>query len=133
MTIFVDSNVPMYLMGAEHPHKLDARRLVERHLVGGDRLVTDAEVFQEIVHRYAASGRRGAIQPMFDTLYAMVSDVLPIEIAHVERAKELVLGIPRLSSRDALHVAVMEAAAIQQVLSFDADYDAVPGLTRIFR
>lgn len=49
------------------------------------------------------------------------------------RAKGLVQGIPRLSSRDALHVAVMEAAAIQQVLSFDADYDAVPGLTRIFR
>ena len=25
--IFVDSNVPMYLVGSEHPHKIDAQRL----------------------------------------------------------------------------------------------------------
>ena len=28
--ILVDSNVPMYLVGGEHPHKVDARRLLER-------------------------------------------------------------------------------------------------------
>jgi predicted nucleic acid-binding protein len=28
--IFVDSNIPMYLIGAEHRHKIEARRLLER-------------------------------------------------------------------------------------------------------
>ena len=28
--IFVDSNVPMYLVGAPHPHKADAQRALER-------------------------------------------------------------------------------------------------------
>ncbi len=27
--IFVDSNIPMYLVGKAHPHKLDAQRLLE--------------------------------------------------------------------------------------------------------
>ncbi len=38
--ILVDSNIPMYLVGAPHPHKADAQRLLE---TGRERLVTDAE------------------------------------------------------------------------------------------
>ena len=50
--IFVDSNIPMYLVGAPHRHKDDARRLLERFVAERIPLVTDAEVFQEILHRY---------------------------------------------------------------------------------
>src|SRR5207253_83912 len=50
--IFVDSNVPMYIVGAPHPHKADAQRLLERCISDNERLVTDAEVLQEILHRY---------------------------------------------------------------------------------
>jgi hypothetical protein len=34
----------------------------------GRRLVTDAEVSQEICHRYVAINRREAIQPAFDAI-----------------------------------------------------------------
>ena len=61
--IFIDSNVPMYLVGAEHPHKIDAQRILERCIADDERLVTDAEVLQEILHRYAAIGRKDAISP----------------------------------------------------------------------
>jgi len=44
--ILVDSNVPMYLVGAAHPHKVDARRLLERAVAEGRRLLTDTEVPQ---------------------------------------------------------------------------------------
>lgn len=49
--IFIDSNVPVYVVGAPHPHKTDAQRLLERAVLDRDRLVTSAEVFQEILHR----------------------------------------------------------------------------------
>ena len=55
--ILIDSNVPMYLVGAPHPHKIDAQRLLERLVAERQRLVTDAEVFQEILHRYVAIDR----------------------------------------------------------------------------
>lgn len=51
--ILIDSNVPMYLVGADHPHKVDEQRQLESALSQGERLVTDAEVLQEICHRYA--------------------------------------------------------------------------------
>jgi uncharacterized protein len=129
--IFVDSNIPMYLVGGPHPHKADARQLLESALSAGERLVTDAEVLQEILHRYVAIDRRDAIQPAFDALLAVVDEVLPIALADVERAKTLLLGHRRLSARDALHAAVMEREEIAQIMTFDAGFDGLPGVSRL--
>jgi uncharacterized protein len=128
--ILVDSNVPMYLVGAALPHKVDARRLLERAVAEGRRLLTDTEVLQEILHRYVAIGRRDAIQPCFDVLLEVVDEVLPVELATVQRAREIVLGRPQLAARDAVHVAVMEQHGIGEILSFDRHFDVVPGIVR---
>jgi hypothetical protein len=129
--IFIDSNVPMYLVGAAHPSKTAAQRQLERVIADGERLVTDAEVLQEILHRYVAIARRDAIQPAFDALRGVVDEVFPIELADVERAKDLLAGNASLSARDALHVAVMHRQGVSQIMSFDADFDLIPGLSRI--
>ncbi|MBI2900154.1 MAG: type II toxin-antitoxin system VapC family toxin [Planctomycetes bacterium] len=129
--IFVDSNVPMYLVGAAHPHKADAQRLLEALVSRGERLVTDAEVFQEILHRYAAIRRRDAIQPAFEALRGIVDEVLPIGDPEVERAKDIVLGSADLSARDAIHLAVMELHAIHRIVSFDRGLDGHPGVERL--
>jgi uncharacterized protein len=129
--ILVDSNVPMYLVGAPHPHKIDAQRRLEQLVNDRQRLVTDAEVLQEILHRYVAIGRRDAIQPAFDALLGIVDQVLDVTLAAAERAKEIVLGHPRRSARDAVHLAVMEQHGINQILSFDAGFDGFPGIARL--
>lgn len=129
--IFVDSNVPMYLVGAPHPHKFDSQRILERLVANGERLVTDAEVFQEILHRYVAIGRREAIQAAFDALLGVVDEVFPVKLSNVERAKLIVLGSERLSARDAAHIAVMEDHEIIRILTFDAGFDDHPGISRV--
>lgn len=129
--ILVDSNIPMYLVGAPHPHKSDAQRLLEKVVSDRQRLVTDAEVLQEILHRYVAIDRRDAIQPAFDALIGIVDQVLPVDRAVVERAKEIVLGNRRLSARDAVHLAVMEHHGIERILTFDSGFDGFPGVTRL--
>jgi len=129
--IFVDSNVPMYLVGAGHPHKADAQRLLERCIAERQRLVTDAEVLQEILHRYAAIDRRDAIQPAFDAILGVVDEVFPVDEPAVERAKAIVLERRRLSARDALHVSVMERRKVAKIMSFDSGFDGLPGIERI--
>lgn len=133
MRIFVDSNIPMYLVGKPHPHKIDAQMMVQRCVARGERLVADAEVLQEILHRYVAIDRRDMIQPAFDAVQGIVDEVLPVDAADLERAKAIVLGATRLSARDALHVAIMERHGVDHVMSFDSDFDIVPGLTRLSR
>ena len=129
--IFVDANVPMYLVGGPHPHKVDAQRAVEMYLSERERLVTDAEVLQEILHRFVALDRRDAIQPAFDALLGVVNDVFPVTASTVDLAKSIVLGRKRFSARDALHLAVMEEQGIRRILSFDTGFDDYPGVTRL--
>jgi hypothetical protein len=129
--ILVDSNIPMYLVGGPHPHKIDSQRLIEKLVSERRRLVTDAEVLQEILHRYTSIKRHDAIQPAFDALLRVVDQVLAIDRSIMERAKQIVLGYPRLSARDAAHLAVMDQHGIDQVLSFDSGFDGYPGLTRL--
>lgn len=129
--ILVDANIPMYLVGSEHPNKVAARRTLEACIARGERLVTDVEVLQEILHRYVAIGRPEAIQPAFDVLLAVTDETLPVDLTDVESAKRIVLGAYGLSARDALHVAVMERHGIDTVMSFDRGFERYPGLTRI--
>lgn len=129
--ILIDSNIPMYLVGVAHPHKADAQRIVEKLLIERARLVTNAEVLQEILHRYTAIHRPDAIQSAFDALLGIADQVIPVEQLAVVRAKEIILGHPKLSARDALHLAIMEQHGIESILSFDSGFDGFPGITRI--
>jgi len=130
--IFIDSNIPMYLIGASHPNKEAARTALERCIQREERLVTSAEVLQEIIHRYRGLSRPDAIQPAFDALLGVVDEVYPVELADVQRAKEIVLGVSRLSSRDALHAAVMQRNEVARILSFDAGFDALAWVERVY-
>lgn len=121
----------MYLVGAPHAHKSDTRRLLEKVVSERQSLVTDAEVLQEILHRYVAINRRDAIQPAFDALIGIVDQVLAVDRPIAERAKQIVLGYRQLSARDAVHIAVMEHHGIEQIMTFDSGFDGFPGITRL--
>lgn len=129
--IFVDSNIPMYVVGATHPNKTTVQHILETCISTNVRLLTDVEVFQEILHRYGAIHRREAIQPAFDVLSGIVDEVFPIEQQDLLMAKDIMLGHERLSARDAIHIAVMAHHGISQIFSFDTGFDHYPGIHRI--
>jgi predicted nucleic acid-binding protein len=64
-------------------------------------------------------------------LLGVIDEVLAVDRAIVERAKEIVFGHRRLSARDAVHLAVMEQHSIDRILSFDSGFDGFPGITRL--
>lgn len=98
---------------------------------GRERLVTDAEVLQEILHRYVSIARPDAIQPAFNALLGVVDEVFAVDRAAVEQAKQIVLGNKELSARDAVHLAIMQINGVRRILSFDRGFDGVPGITRL--
>ena len=129
--IFIDSNIPMYLVGSPHPHKIEAEHAIETLISRREKLVVDAEVLQEILHRYAAIDRRDAIQPAFDAVLGLVDEIFPIELDDVQRAKTIVLGRHSISARDAIHLAIMQRHRIERILSFDRGFDEFPAVQRI--
>jgi predicted nucleic acid-binding protein len=130
--VFLDANVPMYVIGAEHPNKALAATILRRLALDGERTCTDVEVFQEILHRYTAIRRNEAIPIAFELLDQNVDEVFPIDRSLIEEAKNIVLAYPGLSARDAIHVAVLRSNGIRRIVSFDEGFDAVAGIERIF-
>jgi predicted nucleic acid-binding protein len=122
--VFVDANIPMYLVGADDRYRTDARRLVERAVEARERLVTNAEVLQEILHRYTAINQRDAILGVVDEVFSITAD-------DVERAKNIVQGRRKHSARDAIHLATMERHRVSRIMTFDKGFDSYPGVTRV--
>lgn len=129
--IFVDSNIPMYLAGNNPEMKERTQQLVEGLVLEKRTLVTSAEVLQEIVHRYHAINRREAIAPIFEFLHQITDRVFDITEADARLAAEILDASPRLSARDALHVATMRRLGIRTILSYDRGFDQVVSLKRL--
>jgi predicted nucleic acid-binding protein len=129
--IFVDTNIPMYLIGRDHPHKLDAQHTLERLTGERRRLVTSSEVFQEILHRYLSTEHHDKIERAFELLRGIVDDVLAVDETDVLAAKDVVHANRGFSARDALHIAVMRRHQIAEILSFDSGFDKIAGIRRL--
>jgi predicted nucleic acid-binding protein len=121
----------MYLAGGEHPNRAAAEIWVARLAGAGERLVTNAEVLQEIVHRYAAIQQRDRIAPVLAQTLRLVDEVFPVSPAEVLRAAEIVASAARLSARDALHIASMERHGLARIFTFDRAFALWPGLSVI--
>lgn len=128
---FIDSNIPMYLVGAAHPNRDRAASLLRSLVARRERLVTSAEVFQEILHRYHAIGRLAAAADAFALLGRLADEVLAIERTDVDAALDILTEHTPISARDALHLAVMRRHDIDRIMSFDTGFDDLPGVVRL--
>ena len=127
--VFVDSNVPMYLIGTPHPNRDRLEQFLRGH--PDEVLVTSAEVYQEIIHRYVAIDRPGAIADGFALLDDLVTETYPIARVDAEVAAQIAGKRLGLSGRDCLHLAVMARHGVSRILTLDAGFDAYPGVTRL--
>ncbi len=57
MKVFIDSNIPMYVAGRDHPNRDPARRFLDAVRAGSVDACTSTEVLQEILFRYSGLGR----------------------------------------------------------------------------
>lgn len=131
--IFIDSNIPMYLVGIAHPRKFETVAWLERLTAERRGMATSAEVFQEILHRYQSTRRLERIEPAWDVLSDAVEIVFAVTEHDVTDAKSSLIGRPGLSARDALHASVMKHHGITEILTFDRGFDVLPWIERLPR
>lgn len=129
--IFVDSNVPMYVAGKDHPNKEPARQILEQARTGRIEICTSTEVLQEILYRYVALQRRDLARQVYELFVEVCPRVLPVTLADTDRAKELLAAGARVSVRDALHAAVMANNGVREIATFDAGFDEIEGVGRV--
>ena len=129
--ILVDANIFMYAAGVEHPHKQPSLAFL-RHVARGEvDAVVDAEVLQEILHRYRAIDRWADGRRVFDLARRVIPTVAPITAGIVERARDILDAHEGASARDALHAAACQHVGADAICSYDRDFDDIDGVRRI--
>lgn len=128
--ILVDSNILMYAGGASHPNKGPSIALLESIAKGEVDGVIDAEVLQEILHRYRSIGRWKDGSKVYDLTRKIIPLVFPITVEILDRARALLGKYPKLMARDALHAAVCIGNDVQTICSYDRDFDDVEEIKR---
>ena len=129
--ILVDANVFMYAAGAEHPNKAPALEFLTRVANDEVEATVDAEVLQEIIHRYRALNRWTDGQRVFLLARQLFPEVLAITGAVMDQAKRLADGDLTISARDAVHAAVVISYQLEGIATFDRDFDRMAGCRRI--
>lgn len=129
--ILVDSNIIMYAAGAEHPNKASSVAFLQRVAIGGLEATVDAEVLQEVLHRYRAIHRWEEGKLVYDLARRVFPAVLPITSEVLDRARDLLDEHDGLMARDGLHAAVVEIHSLEAICSYDHDFDRIRTIRRI--
>jgi predicted nucleic acid-binding protein len=128
---FVDSNIPMYVAGRDHPLRDPSRRVLERIRARDLDACTSTEVLQEILYRYSALARRDLAREVYDLFVRICPEVLPVTLADTDKARDLLVSVAGISARDAVHAAVMLNHDVETIVTFDAGFDRIPGVKRL--
>lgn len=131
--MFPDANIPMYAAGRPHPLKAPCQHVMRALDRQPEAFVTDAEVLQEIIHRYLAVRRweqgRRVFRSFAVAMAGRIESVLPSD---VEGAAALADNYPtQLDARDLLHAAVMNRLGARRIVSTDAAFDRIQGIERL--
>ena len=135
---FIDTNIVMYAAGKEHPYKDVCARIIAGIADGyfGKDIgapITDTEVFQEILYRYALVGRWESGILICKHFLQLGLEILSIDSNEVEKMLALAevykeKGIP---PRDLVHVAVMINHGIRKIVSLDSHFDLIDEVVRV--
>lgn len=130
--VFIDANVPIYAAGREHRYKESCGRILMMVAEHPWAFVTDAEVLQELVHRYVASGRwrlgREVLENFAELMHGRVE---PVYGEDIRRAGQFADGHPGVSARDLVHLAVMQRLGVSRIVTADTDFDRLPEVDRL--
>jgi len=117
--IFVDSNVFIYAVGRSHPLRTEARNFFVEYREKGARLITSAEVLQELLHVYLPVRRMETLDAALELATLGIDQIIPIDQDTVLHARNLADRFPELTARDLLHLAVCRTNKIKEIKTFD--------------
>ncbi|HEV2854943.1 MAG TPA: type II toxin-antitoxin system VapC family toxin [Thermoanaerobaculia bacterium] len=130
--ILIDTNVFIYAAGKESPQKGPCQRFLDRIVDGkGPAACTNAEVLQEILHRYRSLKVPEVGFQLFDAITHLGIPVLAVTDRTMAEARRLLEEYPALSTRDSVHLGVMREHGIEEVLSYGTGFSDVPWVKRL--
>ena len=130
--VFLDANIQTYSAGRDHPMREPSRRILALAADNPEAFLTDAEVLQELLHRYLALRRWPAGRDSIEEFAALMTGrIEPMLAGDVERATQLADRYPSLSARDLVHAAVMFRVGSSYIATADTGFSLIDGIERL--
>ena len=127
---FIDTNVFIYAVGRSHPLREEAQAFFIRARERHQRLVTSAEVLQELLHVYLPVGRMDTLDAALEIATQGIDEIYTIDAETVLHARRLTDQYPGLTARDLLHLSVCRIHKIKELKTFDRNLLAAFGKRR---
>lgn len=132
---FLDTNIFVRLLAADDEKKTDACFRLFQRIQKGEESVTTAEVIiAEVVYVLSSPS---LYRLSHDEISARLAPLLSLRSLKLRnkrtylRALDLYATHPSLDFEDALSVAHMERQGISEIVTYDRDFDRLPGIKRI--
>lgn len=129
--LFLGANIPTYAAGRSHPLKEPCKEVLVLAARRPDAFFTNAEVLQELLHRYLALKRfqdgKRVVEDFAAVMEGSVEGVLAEDVLLACRlAGRYAAGPgPGLAARDLLHAAVMLRDGSTRIVTADKDFDGL--------
>ena len=132
LPIFIDTNIVIYAVGRPHAFKAPSREILTLAAQHPAAFFTDAEVLQELLHRYLRlqmwqQGR----EVLRDFAALMRGRIESVSARDMEEAASLADQYSGGGGRDLVHAAVMSRIGADEIASADRDFDRLPMLRRL--
>jgi predicted nucleic acid-binding protein len=129
---FLDTNVLLRHLRQDVAHQSPRATAYLSRIERGELTVrtSDTVIFETVftlerTYKQPRASIRAALLPVL----RLPSIVLPGK-RRLRQVFDLYIQYPKLSFADCYHVALVEGLRLSSIVSFDRDYDQVPGLTR---
>ncbi len=130
--IFIDTSVAIYAWGRDHSLRDPSREVFRLAQGDPERYFINAEVLQELLHRYMSLRIWELAKPKYlDLIDVFRNWTEPVLASDAEVAGHLADIHPQLSARDLVHVAVMKRVGATAIVSADRGFDQVPDIQRL--
>ncbi|MEN6549070.1 MAG: type II toxin-antitoxin system VapC family toxin [Armatimonadia bacterium] len=128
---FLDANIVIYATGTSPTYQQPCERILRAVRDGELLAVTSVEVLQEIMHFSLGRGRVEAGARIVRNLPKMVTDVLPVDSKDILEMVAILQAVPGLSTRDAVHAAVMKRHNLDRIITADRHFASIPDIVAL--
>lgn len=129
--IVIDTTVLVYAKGADHPLRDPCRKLVASIADGAIEVTTSVEAIQEFVHVRARRRSREDAAGVGRDYAELLSPLLDVTRDDLRKGLALFERNERLGAFDAVLAAAAIGRGADSLISADADFATVDGLTHV--
>ena len=125
----LDTAIFIYAQGGPHRYYEPCRALVAQLATDSGDYTIDTELLQEVLHVYGLRGERDRAFRTFDRIIKLFPQPIPMTADEVSVARRVLERYPVLSPRDAIHAAVVSTQHLEGIVTTDAAFGQVQGLS----